>query len=141
MVLEDLEEAGAVDGLEEVHHFVDDDVHQLAVGFKGGDVETLQFTVPGGKAARYLNLIPGSPTFTAGHVAVLFLTARGARLPITTGLTQGVYRVQQSGGEMMVMPPLVDAAGARVVRGDVRRKPVPLSAFEASVRAMMDAAK
>ena len=97
--------------------------------------------MPGGKAGRYLNLIPGTPTFTAGDVAVIFLTARGARLPITTGLTQGVYRVQQTGGEMMVMPPLVEAAGTRVVRGDVRRKPVSLGAFEASVRAVMDAAK
>jgi hypothetical protein len=110
-------------------------------GFKGGATEILQFTVPGGKAGRYLNLIPGAPTFTAGDVAVIFLTARGARLPITTGLTQGVYRVRQTGGEMMVMPPLVEAPGARVVRGDVRRKPVSLSAFEASVRAIMDAAK
>jgi hypothetical protein len=110
-------------------------------GLKGSATETLQFTVPGGKAGRYLNLIPGSPTFTAGDVAVVFLTARGARLPITTGLTQGVYRVKQAGGEMLVMPPLVEAAGTRVGRGDVRRKPVSLSAFEASVRAVMDTVK
>ncbi len=110
-------------------------------GLKGTATETLQFTVPGGKAGRYLNLIPGAPVFSAGDVAVIFLTARGARLPITTGLTQGVYRVQQTGGDMMVMPPLVEAAGTRVVRGDVRRKPVSLGAFEASVRAVMDAAK
>ena len=110
-------------------------------GLKGSATETLQFTVPGGKAGRYLNLIPGAPTFAEGDVAVIFLTARGARLPITTGLTQGVYRVQQSGGELMVMPPIVEAPGTRIVRGDVRRKPVSLSAFEASVRAIMDAAK
>ena len=107
-------------------------------GFKGSSGETLQFTVPGGRAGRYLNLVPGAPTFTAGDVAVFFLTARGARLPITTGLTQGVYRVRQEGSEMMVMPPVVDRGQARLVRGDVRRKPVSLSTFEAAVRAIMN---
>ena len=108
-------------------------------GFKGIAGETMQFTVPGGRAGRYLNVIPGAPTFTAGDVAVIFLTSRGARLPMTTGLTQGVYRVQRGSGEMMVMPPLLDSGNTRIVRGDVQRKPVSLSAFEASVRAIVDA--
>jgi hypothetical protein len=34
-----------------------------------------------------------------------------------------------------VMPPVADTVGT-VVRGDVRRKPVSLSAFEGSVRAL-----
>jgi hypothetical protein len=110
-------------------------------GLKGGAGDTLQFTVPGGRAGRYLNLIPGAPTFTAGDLAVIFLTSRGARLPITTGLTQGVYRVQRGTGEMVVMPPVVETGDKRVVRGDVQRKPVSLSAFEASVRAIVDAAR
>lgn len=105
-------------------------------GLKGNASETLQFTVPGGRAGRYLNLIPGAPTFAPGDVAVIFLTSRGARLPVTTGLTQGVYRVQNNGGQLMVMPPIVDT-GAKVSRGDVRRKPVSLAAFEASVRAVV----
>lgn len=107
-------------------------------GMKGGAGDTLQFTVPGGRAGRYLNLIPGAPTFTAGDLAVIFLTSRGARLPITTGLTQGVYRVQHGTGEMMVMPPVVDGGDTRVVRGDAQRKPVSLGVFEASVRAIVD---
>ena len=107
--------------------------------FKGGAPETLQFTVPGGRAGRYLNLIPGSPTFAAGDVAVIFLTSRGARLPVTTGLTQGVYRVQLGSGEMMVMPPLIDHGVKPIVRGDVLRRPVSLKTFEASVRAIVNA--
>ena len=110
-------------------------------GLKGGPGDTLQFTVPGGRAGRYLNLIPGAPTFTSGDLAVIFLTARGARLPITTGLTQGVYRVQRGSGEMMVMPPINESGNSRVARGDVHRKPVSLSAFEASVRAVADSAR
>ena len=107
-------------------------------GFKGSSGDTLQFTVPGGRAGRYLNLVPGAPTFAAGDVAVIFLTSRGARLPITTGLTQGVYRVRQEGSVMMVMPPVVDSGPVRLARGDVRRKPVSLSTFEMSVRAVAD---
>jgi hypothetical protein len=65
----------------------------------------------------------------------VFLTSKGPQLPVTTGLTQGVYRVQRSGDEMMVMPPIVDTG--KVTRGDVQRKPVSLAAFEASVRAVV----
>jgi hypothetical protein len=108
-------------------------------GLKGGAAETLQFTVPGGRAGRYLNLIPGAPVFTTGDLAVVFLTGRGARLPITTGLTQGVYRVQPGSGEMMVMPPAIDNVSTRVARGDVQRKPVSLSTFEGRVRAIVEA--
>ena len=110
-------------------------------GLKGAPGNTLQFTVPGGRAGRYLNLIPGAPVFTTGDLAVIFLTARGARLPITTGLTQGVYRVQPGSGEMIVLPPVVDSGDKRVTRGDVQRKPVSLSTFEATVRTIVDAAR
>ena len=69
---------------------------------------------------------------------MFFLTARGARLPVTTGLTQGIYRVRRdaASGEMLVMPPIVEGAG-RIVRGDPRRKPVSLAAFEGTVRARL----
>lgn len=106
-------------------------------GMKGGASETMSFTVPGGQVGRYLNVIPGAPAFTTGDLAVFFLTAHGPRLPVTTGLTQGIYRVQRdvSSGAMLVMPPIVDTAG-QVVRGDVKRKPVSLATFEGSVRAI-----
>lgn len=110
---------------------------EVIKGLKGGAGETISFTVPGGQVGRYLNVIPGAPAFTAGDLAVFFLTAHGPRLPVTTGLTQGIYRVQRdaSSGALLVMPPIVDTAG-RVARGDVRRKPVSLAAFEGSVRAV-----
>jgi hypothetical protein len=111
---------------------------EVLKGIKGAAGETMQFTVPGGQAGRYLNLIPGAPTFATGDLAVVFLTSRGARLPVTTGLTQGVYRVRGSGGQMLVMPPVVETAGQRTIRGDVQRKPVPLATFEAGVRAVME---
>ncbi len=105
---------------------------------KGSARESVAFTVPGGQVGRYLNVIPGAPSFVTGDLAVFFLTAQGARLPVTTGLTQGIYRVQRdsSSGEMLVVPPVVDGTG-RIVRGDVRRKPVPLADFEGTVRAAL----
>lgn len=110
---------------------------EILRGIKGGAGESIAFTVPGGQVGRYLNVIPGAPSFARGDLAVFFLTAQGPRLPVTTGLTQGIYRVQRdaSSGEMLVLPPVIETAG-RVVRGDARRKPVSLSAFEGTVRAV-----
>lgn len=106
-------------------------------GMKGASPETISFTIPGGQVGRYLNVIPGAPTFAPGEAAVFFLTSRGPRLPVTTGLTQGIYRVRRdaASGEMRVMPPNIDAPG-RIIRGDTRRTPASLTAFEASVRAV-----
>ena len=110
-------------------------------GMKGGMGDTIAFTVPGGQVGRYLNVIPGAQMFATGDLAVFFLTAHGARLPVTTGLTQGVYRVQRdSSGAMVVMPPVVETVG-RIARGDVKRKPVSLATFEGSVRKIVDLAR
>ena len=110
---------------------------EVVKAMKGGATETVSFTVPGGRVGRYVNVIPGAPAFAAGDTAVFFLTARGPRLPVTTGLTQGIYRVQRDArsGEMLVMPPALDPPG-RIVRGDVKRKPSTLAAFEAGVRSV-----
>lgn len=110
---------------------------EVLKGIKGGTGTAISFTVPGGQVGRYLNVIPGAPTFVPGDTAIFFLSSRGARLPVTTGLTQGIYRVQRDArsGEMLVMPPNVDPPG-RIVRGDPKRKPASLSAFESSVRAV-----
>src|SRR6186713_1986739 len=115
---------------------------EILKGMKGGAHQAVSFTVPGGQVGRYVNVIPGAPVFTTGDLAVFFLTARGPRLPVPTGLTQGVYRVQRDlrSGEMLVIPPVVDAAG-RIVRGEVKRKPMPLASFEGSVRAIMSSAR
>jgi hypothetical protein len=114
---------------------------EILKGLKGGARDSVQFTVPGGQVGRYRNVIPGAPVFAEGELGVFFLTAHGAKLPVTTGLTQGVYRVQRDAlsGDLVVMPPVIEAG--RIVRGDVRRKPAPLAAFEASVRAIAGGAR
>lgn len=124
------------------HRFIESVVSiDVMRGLKGGAAEQLAFTIPGGQLGRYVNVIPGAPTFAIGDVAVVFLTSRGARLPITTGFTQGVYRAQRdSAGEWRVLPPVIDTQG-RIVRGDPRRKPLSLTAFETSVKDAMVTAR
>ena len=114
---------------------------EILRGIKGSARDTVAFTVPGGQVGRYMNLIPGAPRFAAGDLAVFFLTSQGARLPITTGLTQGIYRVQRdaASGDMVVVPPVVESG--RIVRGDARRKPVSLAAFEGTVLSVAVAAR
>jgi hypothetical protein len=103
--------------------------------WKGRSRETVTLTVPGGQVGRYLNLIPGAPTFASGDLVVLFLTGQGARLPVPTGFTQGVYRVLRGPeGELLVMPPPI--SNGRVVRGARARTPIALSQFASSVRAV-----
>jgi hypothetical protein len=115
---------------------------EVIKGMKGGASDTIAFTVPGGQVGRYINVIPGAPRFAPGDLAVFFLTAHGPRLPVTTGLTQGVYRVQRdaASGAMLVVPPIVETAG-KIIRGDVNRKPVSLAAFEGTVRKIADAVR
>lgn len=116
---------------------------EVIKGLKGAPAGELTLTVPGGQVGRYLNLLPGAPSFARGDLAVLFLTARGPRLPVTTGFTQGVYRVVRdaASGNALVMPPVVEPVGQRIVRGDGRRKPVSLAAFESAVRAIAEVAR
>ncbi|MDP2322257.1 MAG: hypothetical protein Q8O42_23320 [Acidobacteriota bacterium] len=113
---------------------------EVIKGLKGPATAALTLTVPGGQVGRYRNVMPGAPSFARGDHAVLFLTARGPRLPVTTGFTQGIYRVLRdtASGTALVAPPAIEPAGAPIVRGDRRRVPVSLDAFEAAVRAVRD---
>ena len=115
---------------------------EVMTALKGPGADTLTFSMPGGQVGRYINLIPGAPAFARGDLVVLFLTATGARLPTPTGFTQGVYRVTADAraGTLVVVPPIVGAAdtGTRILRGDPQRRPLPLPAFEAAVRAVRE---
>jgi hypothetical protein len=104
---------------------------------KGGLGERVTVRVPGGQVGGMVNVIPGAPKFVEGDQVVLFLKVDGPAIPVVTGTTQGVYRVTtdpRSGG-LVVVPPVVDAAGAgRVVRGDVNRRPLAMDVFSAAVK-------
>lgn len=106
-----------------------------------GPAETfVSVRVPGGEVGRTRYVMSGAPTFRVGQRAVLFLK-RGpdaAWRPI--GLTMGVYRVQAEPvtGRAVVQPPLVPgrttATTGEVVRGDSRRRLMPVAEFESLVR-------
>lgn len=107
---------------------------------KGDPVDFVSVRVPGGTVGRYRYVMVGAPRLRAGEHAVFFLK-RGpddAWRPI--GLTQGIFRVQPEPqtGRPIVHPPLVAgrtvSATGRTVRGDPRRRLMPVSEFESLVR-------
>ena len=110
---------------------------------KGQSDAFVYVRVPGGEIGRYRFVMIGAPTFRAGQRAVFFLKrgADGFWRPI--GLTMGIYRVQPDPvtGQPVVPPPLVGGRTAPVrgpaVRGDERRRSMPVAEFESLVRLVM----
>ena len=97
--------------------------------------------VPGGEVGRSRVVMVGAPTFRSGQRAVFFLRPAGSDSsyrPI--GLSLGVFRVQAEPGtgRAVVAPPLVggitQARSGPAVRGDVRRRLMPVQDFESLVK-------
>jgi hypothetical protein len=104
---------------------------------KGGSNRLVVFRTPAGQVGRYRRIVVGAPEFEPGDEVVVFLHGSGPMLPTVFGLNQGVYRVKRSGDLALVTPaPVVGdrAAGARVVRGDPARRPMPVDEFVRQVR-------
>lgn len=98
--------------------------------------------VPGGDVGRTRIVMVGAPKLRTGDQAVFFLkqSAGGSYRPV--GLSMGVYRLQRDPvtGRAVVDSPLVlgvTASAGRVVRGDTRRRPMPVLEFESLVRLVM----
>lgn len=109
---------------------------------KGGPASVVTFRVPGGQIGRYKNVMIGAPEFQPGEEAVLFLRAEGPSVAHVFGLSQGVFRVRVDArsGRRLVVPPVLMANGdtpRTVTRGTTERRPLPLDAFAATVRAAM----
>jgi hypothetical protein len=110
---------------------------------KGQLGSLIQFRIPGGRLGRFESIMVGAPRFALGQRAILFLGARGPSIPYVLGLSQGVYRLREDGGKVVVTPPPVVATGrpAPIVRGDRSRHPIPLAEFEGQVRALSRTAR
>lgn len=98
--------------------------------------------VPGGVIGRYRTVMVGAPVMRPGEQAVFFLKSAPGNTLRPVGLVQGVYRVTASPGSIgMVHAPVVPgvntASSGRVIRGDVRRKALPVAEFESLVRLML----
>ena len=109
---------------------------QVIDQIKGDSQATAVFRVPGGQVGRYRRVMVGAPQFIEGDEVVVFLAGRPPVVPMPFGLNQGVYRVSRAGAGRVVTPLVVD--GGRVVRGDPARRPLPLDAFSAAIRAVED---
>jgi hypothetical protein len=100
--------------------------------------------VPGGEVGRSRVVMVGAPTFRLGQRAIFFLRANGldsSYRPV--GLTLGVFRVQAEPGtgRAVVAPPLVggitESRSGPAVRGDTRRRFMPVQDFESLVKLVM----
>jgi hypothetical protein len=114
--------------------------------FKGDLGREVTFLVPGGTIGRYRTVIVGAPRFAEGDEVVLVLGARGPSMPFVLGLNRGVFRVVRPApsAEPIVVPgPLLARSDEwqSVVRGDAQRAPMPLAAFGALVRSVLETAQ
>jgi len=106
---------------------------------KGSAADFVSVRVPGGDVGRYRHVMVGAPTLRAGERAVFFLWRGGDNTWRPVGLSMGIYRVKSDPqtGQPVVNPPLVvgrTTSVGRVVRGDTRRKLLPIQEFESLVR-------
>ena len=111
---------------------------------KGPASEFVYVRVPGGEVGRSRVVMIGAPEFRVGQRAVFFLRPTGTDSSYRpVGLTLGVYRVQPEPGtgRAVVAPPLVsgvtEARSGTAVRGDTRRRLMPVKDFESLVKLVM----
>ena len=109
---------------------------------KGGLGETVRFRVPGGRLGRYRSIILGAPAFRVGQRVIVFLGGRSPAVPHVLGLSQGVFRLVPTDAGWVVTPAgpyTASASATKIVRGDPRRRPLPLAEFEREVRMLVGA--
>lgn len=111
---------------------------------KGQSAGFVYVRYPGGVVGRSKIVMIGAPTFQPGQRAVFFLKPSGTDSSYRPfGLTLGIYRVQPDpqSGRPVIQPPLVGGRTSpllgRTVRGDVRRRLMPVAEFESLVRSVV----
>ena len=117
---------------------------------KGSAEAFVAMRVPGGTIGRYRTVMTGAPVMQVGQQAVFFLKRGPGNALWPVGLSQGIYRVTNSagagagaGGSLVgmvhapVLPGVTTNAVGAVVRGDPRRKALPVTEFESLVRLLL----
>ena len=108
---------------------------------KGDAERAVTFRVHGGDLGRYRQVMIGSPTFTVGDDVYVFLKRAPDGVLWTVGMGAGVYKITDAAGALVVNPPVVAGqtatAGAQVVRGDPRRKPMGVGDFSGLVKLLI----
>lgn len=114
----------------------------VETALKGSAEAFVAMRVPGGTIGRYRTVMTGAPVMRVGEQAVFFLKRGPGNTLWPVGLAQGIYRVSEGSGNIgMVYAPVLpgvttNAVGA-IVRGDSRRKALPVTEFESLVRLVM----
>jgi hypothetical protein len=117
----------------------------VETALKGSAQSFVAMRVPGGTIGRYRTVMIGAPVLRVGEQAVFFLKRGPGNSLWPVGLAQGIYRVSSAGSAgrtagMVYAPVLAgvttNAAGP-VVRGDSRRKALPVAEFESLVRLLL----
>ena len=116
----------------------------VEAALKGSADAFVAMRVPGGTIGRYRTVMVGAPVMQVGEQAVFFLKRGPGNSLWPVGLSQGIYRVSgpgAAGSVGMVHAPVLagvttNAAGP-VVRGDSRRKALPVTEFESLVRLLL----
>ena len=105
------------------------------VTIKGQADAFVSIHVPGGEIGRDRFVMVGAPRLTVGEAAVFFLKRDADNGWRPVGLTMGIFRMQSEPqtGRAVVDPPLMTgqtAAPGPVVRGETRRRSMPVAEFE-----------
>ena len=126
-------------GTKRIDSYVVFEVDESLKPSSAAEQRTVVFRTLGGVLGRYRTVVHGSPVFSAGDEAVIFL-GRGTT-PYPIGLSQGVFRVRtdRASGERRILAPpmLIDPAGTMTIRrGDGTRAPIPVASFSEMVRSL-----
>jgi hypothetical protein len=111
---------------------------------KGQADAFLSLRLPGGQVGATRMVMIGAPTLQVNQQAVFFLKPGPDNTLRPVGLSAGVYCVQPdpTTGRPVVAPPIVvgqTASRGVVVRGDPRRKLMPVQEFESLVKLVITA--
>ena len=108
---------------------------------KGSRETFVSMRLPGGTIGRYRSVMVGAPVMRVGERAVFFLKTGPNNSLWPVGLAQGIYRVSAASAVPMVYAPVVPGVTTNttgtVIRGDVRRKTLPVTEFESLVRLVL----
>jgi hypothetical protein len=106
-----------------------------------GQADSVVFVrAPGGQLGRTRFVMVGAPVLTVGQSAILLLTRGADGLWRPLALSAGVVPVQRDRvtGRAVVTPPVATVgrpSTGPVVRGDLRRRPIPVEEFDSWIRA------
>lgn len=113
---------------------------EVAETHKGAPGRTVTVMQPGGVVGEVGQKVDGVAPFEPGEEVVVFLEQRGTRY-LVTGMVQGKWRVERSGGQVLARP---ETTGEALLLDEKTRQPVarhteplPLATLAARVKATL----